>query len=190
MADTVWATLKKFGLCRQINAFVMDNATNNDTMVEALEQGEYCFSSRHIRMRCMPHTIHLTAIKVGHVSHSTSHPYQDTVNGVGDSPEDAELWDDEIVADSTTAMDDSTDQQEAACFQIHVRNGEHDIAFAVQKLRRIIKYARSSPQRRKKWKGQIRLNADELGAALAKAELIFFSDIKTRWSSTLRKSEF
>ncbi|KAJ7875728.1 hypothetical protein B0H14DRAFT_2273186, partial [Mycena olivaceomarginata] len=36
MADTVWATLEKFDLCRQINALVMDNATNNDTMVEAL----------------------------------------------------------------------------------------------------------------------------------------------------------
>jgi hypothetical protein len=55
------------------------------------------------------------------------------VNGVGDSPEDAELRDDEIIVDGTAAMDD--DEQEAARFQIRVQNGEHDIAFAVQKVR-------------------------------------------------------
>ncbi|KAJ7933094.1 hypothetical protein B0H13DRAFT_1507364, partial [Mycena leptocephala] len=52
----------------QITAFVMDNATNNDTMVEAF--ASRCRSigiplfSRHARMRCMPHTIHLAALKL------------------------------------------------------------------------------------------------------------------------------
>ncbi|KAJ7939293.1 hypothetical protein B0H13DRAFT_1514502, partial [Mycena leptocephala] len=52
----------------QITAFVMDDATNNDTMVEAF--ASRCRSigiplfSRHARMRCMPHTIHLAALKV------------------------------------------------------------------------------------------------------------------------------
>ncbi|KAJ6568101.1 hypothetical protein DFH09DRAFT_856019, partial [Mycena vulgaris] len=51
-----------------ITAFVMDNATNNDTMVEAFERR--CdelgipFSCSDSRMRCMPHTIHLSALKV------------------------------------------------------------------------------------------------------------------------------
>ncbi|KAJ6579802.1 hypothetical protein B0H10DRAFT_1835326, partial [Mycena sp. CBHHK59/15] len=51
-----------------ITAFVMDNATNNDTMVEAF--GQRCkekgikFSCSDARMRCMPHTIHLSALKV------------------------------------------------------------------------------------------------------------------------------
>ncbi|KAJ7337560.1 hypothetical protein DFH08DRAFT_812883 [Mycena albidolilacea] len=173
----------------RINAFVMDNATNNDTMVEALAQRcrneNIPFSSSRFRVRCMPHTVHLAAIKLLEiigaaskddqkkaVSRSASHPYQDMVNGIGDSPEDAELRDDEIVADGTAATVD-TDQQEAARFQICVQNGEHDIAFAVQKLRRIIKHVRSSPQRRKKWEGQIRLNADELDA--------------TNWTLLLRK---
>ncbi|KAJ7307676.1 hypothetical protein DFH08DRAFT_1051543 [Mycena albidolilacea] len=172
--------------------FVMDNATNNDTMVEALAQRckneNIPFSSSRFRVRFMPHTVHLAAIKLLEiigaaskdaqkkaVSRSASHPYQDMVNGITDSPEDAELRDDEIVADGTAATVD-TDQQEAARFQICVQNGEHDIAFAVQKLRRIIKHVRSSPQRRKKWEGQIRLNADELDAALAKAELILILD--------------
>ncbi|PBK91178.1 hypothetical protein ARMGADRAFT_932826, partial [Armillaria gallica] len=37
MAEVVWATLKAFGLTDQIMAFVMDNATNNDTMVKRIE---------------------------------------------------------------------------------------------------------------------------------------------------------
>jgi hypothetical protein len=60
-------------------------------------------------------------------------------------------------------------------------------------LRRIVKHVWSSPQHRKKWEGQIRLNADELEAALGKAELILILDVKTRWSSTymmLHKSGF
>jgi hypothetical protein len=46
----------------------MDNATNNDTMVVALEKKclkeNIPFSSDRARMRCMPHTVHLAAVKV------------------------------------------------------------------------------------------------------------------------------
>ncbi|KAJ6567457.1 hypothetical protein B0H10DRAFT_1841916, partial [Mycena sp. CBHHK59/15] len=35
MAAAVWETVEKFGLIGRITAFVMDNATNNDTMVAA-----------------------------------------------------------------------------------------------------------------------------------------------------------
>jgi hypothetical protein len=84
MADAVWETVEKFGLCGrvriyclqgsfthrhfQIIAFVMDNATNNDTLVEAFaakcHMDRIPFESCHARMRCMPHTIHLAALKV------------------------------------------------------------------------------------------------------------------------------
>ncbi|KAF8219859.1 hypothetical protein L208DRAFT_1337343 [Tricholoma matsutake] len=37
MADAVWATLKKYVIEKHIMAFVMDNATNNDTMIEEIE---------------------------------------------------------------------------------------------------------------------------------------------------------
>ena len=46
----------------------MDNASNNNTLMTSLEQR--CqergvqFSARDARMRCMPHTVHLAAIKV------------------------------------------------------------------------------------------------------------------------------
>ena len=52
----------------QVFAFMLDNASNNDTMVEgiarrAAEEG-IKFSASWARMRCMPHTIHLAAIKL------------------------------------------------------------------------------------------------------------------------------
>ena len=49
-------------------AIMMDNASNNDTMMEAIEsqcrEAGIDFSAQKSRMRCMPHTIHLAAIKV------------------------------------------------------------------------------------------------------------------------------
>ncbi|KAJ6570687.1 hypothetical protein B0H10DRAFT_1660895, partial [Mycena sp. CBHHK59/15] len=64
MAAAVWETVEKFGLEGRIIAFVMDNATNNDTLVEAFErrckEKNISFSASDARMRCMPHTIHLS----------------------------------------------------------------------------------------------------------------------------------
>jgi hypothetical protein len=51
----------------QIIAIVMDNASNNNTMMTSLarrhEERHLHFSAEDARMRCMPHTIHLAAIK-------------------------------------------------------------------------------------------------------------------------------
>ena len=52
----------------QIVAINADNAANNDTMVEHLEtllQGDFVdFRPSDVRMRCMPHTVHLAALEV------------------------------------------------------------------------------------------------------------------------------
>jgi hypothetical protein len=89
MAEAVWATMELYGLVGkvsfwpsglslclpvrllmvlQIIAIVMDNASNNNTMMVSLErrcqQRAIQFSAQDARMRCMPHTIHLAAIKV------------------------------------------------------------------------------------------------------------------------------
>jgi hypothetical protein len=52
----------------QVIAIVMDNASNNNTLMTSLErrcqQRGVAFSAQDARMRCMPHTIHLAAIKV------------------------------------------------------------------------------------------------------------------------------
>ncbi|KAJ6580195.1 hypothetical protein B0H10DRAFT_1669944, partial [Mycena sp. CBHHK59/15] len=65
VAAAMWETVKKFGLIGRITAFVMDNATNNDTMVAAFvrlckKEDVRSFSVADTRMRCMPHTIHLS----------------------------------------------------------------------------------------------------------------------------------
>ncbi|KAJ7061221.1 hypothetical protein C8F01DRAFT_938333, partial [Mycena amicta] len=71
IATTVWKCLTEYGIEGRasitfpgpIIGFVMDNATNNDTMVEAIERkciaaGIY-FDAKKSRMLCMPHTVHL-----------------------------------------------------------------------------------------------------------------------------------
>ncbi|KAJ7801544.1 hypothetical protein B0H14DRAFT_2386258, partial [Mycena olivaceomarginata] len=54
MAAVFWETVENFGLKGRITAFVMDNATNNDTLVEAFakrcEDEGIPFSSQDARM--------------------------------------------------------------------------------------------------------------------------------------------
>jgi len=56
----------------------MDNASNNDTMIEhleaLLEQDSVDFNPLHARMRCMPHTVHLAALEVSTLLPGT-HPH-------------------------------------------------------------------------------------------------------------------
>lgn len=72
MAQAVFETLELFGLKGQVLAIMADNASNNDTMCEALQ--ELCqnegvtFNARWGRLWCMPHTTHLSALAV-HGSH-------------------------------------------------------------------------------------------------------------------------
>ena len=87
MAKAVWVTMELYGLIGKVNlgllinvhslndlqviAIVMDNASNNNTLMSSLkrrckEQG-VLFSAQDARMRCMPHTVHLAAIKVSKV---------------------------------------------------------------------------------------------------------------------------
>ncbi|KAF9070583.1 hypothetical protein BDP27DRAFT_1149764, partial [Rhodocollybia butyracea] len=97
MADVVWDTLEKYGLIGQVLAFMMDNATNNDTLLEAIERKCHArnipFNAQHSRLRCMPHTVHLAVLKlleaIGAVEKDCKRlgPYQDAVVGAPDSEE-------------------------------------------------------------------------------------------------------
>ncbi|KAF8144261.1 hypothetical protein K438DRAFT_1563768, partial [Mycena galopus ATCC 62051] len=69
MAEEVWSTLEMYGLDDgRIMAANMDNAPNNDTLLEHLalkfELAGIAFDATAARIRCMPHTAHLSAIKV------------------------------------------------------------------------------------------------------------------------------
>ncbi|KAF9066812.1 hypothetical protein BDP27DRAFT_1226869, partial [Rhodocollybia butyracea] len=98
MADAVWDTLEKYGLVGQVLAFMMDNASNNDTLLETIECKCHAqnipFNAQHSQLRCMPHTVHLAVLKlleaIGAVEKDSKKlgPYQDAVVG---APEDEEL---------------------------------------------------------------------------------------------------
>ncbi|PBK83324.1 hypothetical protein ARMGADRAFT_945130, partial [Armillaria gallica] len=68
MAEAVWETLTLYGIHEKIFAFVMDNISNNDTMIKGIEH--HCkkecipFNARISHLWCMPHIVHLSAIKL------------------------------------------------------------------------------------------------------------------------------
>ncbi|KAJ8580565.1 hypothetical protein M405DRAFT_690140, partial [Rhizopogon salebrosus TDB-379] len=68
LAEAVWNTLELYGLKDRIVAIVCDNATNNDTLLESLE--ERCneegidFSHTKARIRCLPYIVHLAAMQL------------------------------------------------------------------------------------------------------------------------------
>ncbi|KAL4258188.1 Zinc finger BED domain-containing [Pleurotus pulmonarius] len=179
LAEVVWETLVKFGLTEKVIAFVMDNASNNDTMVKALEadfksQG-IIFSARHSRLRCMPHTIHLAALKllegVGAISKSEGRQassrggdYQEVVSlPLGDESNDGTL----PVGDGSTE---------------HETRPEDGIPHTLERLRKIVRAVRVSPQRRSTW---LRTVAESLSAAgQAPKPLMLILDVRTRWTST------
>lgn len=68
MAQAVFETLGLFGLKGRVLAIMADNASNNDTMCEELqklcEQEDISFNAQWARLRCLPHTTHLSALVV------------------------------------------------------------------------------------------------------------------------------
>ncbi|KAK0445078.1 hypothetical protein EV421DRAFT_1708701, partial [Armillaria borealis] len=106
MAEVVWGMLQKYSLVSRVMAFMMDNTTNNDTMVMAIEQK--CkmqgipFSAKDSCLRCMPHMVHLVVLKllegIGAISkgdrqkakESRTASYQDSVSALLDAAHDEE----------------------------------------------------------------------------------------------------
>jgi hypothetical protein len=60
IADNIIAIIEHFDISKNIGYFMTDNATNNDTCVEALGI-EYGFNPLHRRLRCSGHKINLVA---------------------------------------------------------------------------------------------------------------------------------
>ncbi|KAJ6533325.1 hypothetical protein DFH09DRAFT_1043845, partial [Mycena vulgaris] len=193
MAAAVWETVEKFGLIgrvrasscsnfqllnslySKITAFVMDNATNNDTLVEAFARRcralRIPFSSSDGRMRCMPHTIHLAALKlleaIGALTKeekqkakSRTTVYQDPATESLSCEQDDQATQHEDVDDSDTVRPTST------------------IGSAVFKLRKSVRHVRSSPQRRKTWQKEVRDCVNAAPGAID-AVLMLILDVKT-----------
>ncbi|KIL55047.1 hypothetical protein M378DRAFT_188692 [Amanita muscaria Koide BX008] len=189
MAEAVWETMKQYGLIGRIIALVMDNATNNDTLALGLEQRSreagVHFSAMDSRMRCMPHTVHLAAIKllegIGAISKadskkakSRSSNYQD--NAV--APVDREFDDDAVQQEDEEEVDENTSSTTSRA---------DGILSAVARVRKIIRSVRSSPQCRQSWFKEIYVTMNQGIAGdntESAARLMLILDVRTRWSST------
>ncbi|KAI0282918.1 hypothetical protein BC826DRAFT_921206, partial [Russula brevipes] len=68
MAEATWETLTRFGIENRIMAFMTDNALNNDMLIDGIvehaKRKGIFLNGDWIRLRCMPHTIHLAALKL------------------------------------------------------------------------------------------------------------------------------
>ena len=86
MAEATWDTLTRFGIENQVHhkmprhqavlntfllqimAFMTDNASNNDTLINGIvklaKQQGISLNGDWIRLHCMLHTVHLAALKV------------------------------------------------------------------------------------------------------------------------------
>ncbi|KAJ6626015.1 hypothetical protein B0H10DRAFT_1659576, partial [Mycena sp. CBHHK59/15] len=68
MAKEVWNCIEMYDLEEKVHTFVMDNTSNNDTLMENITikcaMADIPFDATDTRIRCMPHTAHLAAIKV------------------------------------------------------------------------------------------------------------------------------
>ncbi|KAJ7078140.1 hypothetical protein B0H15DRAFT_789116, partial [Mycena belliarum] len=193
MAEVVWQTLEDYGLTGRVIAFMMDNATNNDTLVEAIERKCFVrgikFSAKNSRLRCMPHTVHLAVLQlleaIGAVEKTKkgarSAAYQDSVT----APPESDQLDENAVA-----MDDEDDNEapiepmplgikasvRKVCLLLPATGDI--INLSSSKLRTIIRAVRSSAQRRQQWYKIL-----SPAKALAGVHMLIL-DVKTRWSST------
>ncbi|KAJ6479359.1 hypothetical protein DFH09DRAFT_951437, partial [Mycena vulgaris] len=158
----------------KIIAFVMDNATNNDTLVDAFarkcRENGIAFEARHARMRCMPHTIHLAALKLLEAIGALTK--EERIKVKGNSRDSA-------YQDSAT---ESTSRN-ADNLATHESDSPDDTgSVKPTSLRKIVRHVRSSPQRRAIWKKEVRDANEQAGND--DSSLILILDVKTRWSST------
>ncbi|KZV78298.1 hypothetical protein EXIGLDRAFT_709898 [Exidia glandulosa HHB12029] len=138
MADLVWKTMQLYGLPGKVSVVMMDNTTNNDTMMASLERKHHAmsipFDARMARLRCMPHTIHLVAEKMLQGIGAFKKQQGWTTNYQDDMIPLSAVADEELDNDDLDNMD-----------------VDNLIVWVVPKLRRIICSIRVSPQSRENW---------------------------------------
>ncbi|CAA7268097.1 unnamed protein product [Cyclocybe aegerita] len=137
------------------------------------------FDEKNARMRCLPHTIHLAALKllesVGALTkeeaaraNSQSSPYQDAAT------EDISSSQDDLAVDHEDEPEDWTED---------VTPNSGVIGRAVFKLRKIVHFVWSSPQQRQKFRQEV-LKSMNKGETLPGIATMLILDVRTQWSST------
>ncbi|KAG1777342.1 hypothetical protein EV702DRAFT_970071, partial [Suillus placidus] len=176
MAQAVFETLDLFGLKGQVLAIMADNASNNDTMCEELqklcEQEDISFNARRARLRCLPHTTHLSASVmlegIGAIKASKTTKNHDAYQDCVTAPLTQEHNND--VAGQEDQPEDKSESGENL----------HQVLLA---LRKIVHAVCSNPQRRQAWLREVNLSM-KLDDTLPQTALMLILNVKTRWSST------
>jgi hypothetical protein len=106
----------------------MDNATNNDTLIAALAEKHEAagieFNASRSRLRCMPHTIHLAAMKV--------------LEGIGASKKatrNANYQDDALMPLTDAADDEAAQADDLSLGDDELNNSEDRILLVIPKVR-------------------------------------------------------
>ncbi|KAJ3004761.1 hypothetical protein NUW54_g4661 [Trametes sanguinea] len=187
MADVVWRTMAMYGITDRVLAINCDNATSNDTLLAEIEhrcnEVGIPFSATNARMRCVPHTVHLSAIELlatlgiikksdANQAASSRSNYQDSVT----APTDRE-YDNLAGAQGESESDIAADAMSS--------DPHHNMLDA---LRKVIRAVRASPQRRQAWLAEVKRSLATSTTTPAtsdhEAPLMLILDVPTRWSST------
>ncbi|PBK63978.1 hypothetical protein ARMSODRAFT_1023610 [Armillaria solidipes] len=152
-----------YGLRDKIIAMMLDYASNNDMLVQGIESRCHkegiVFDAKLSRLRCMPHTVHLAAIKlleaIGVISKKSakkaagqSSNYQDAATAHVDRSNDVEA-----------ALQDDPDDDEDESGDTDYSTGDlsDNVFYSVNKLRKIVRAVRSSPQHKQAWLRKVRM---------------------------------
>lgn len=178
MAITVHKTIESLGLKGRIQSIVSDNASNNDRMMSELEdlffnQG-IIFKAAHARGRCLPHIVHLAAIElllgIGGLSES------DLKDG------DQRNYQDSATLSISREADENAVQQKDDFDQYPLFN-DAALLPPLEKLRKIVRAIRSSPQRRQKWFEEIGISRRDMNGQSTETLKMLILDVRTRWAS-------
>ncbi|GAA5981593.1 hypothetical protein JCM5350_008037 [Sporobolomyces pararoseus] len=186
MAEAVVESLDRMGLTGKVDQIVADNASSMDTMVKEIEviltDRQIPFSAANARMRCNAHALQLSANKLLEVLQgprlkklldNTTTPYQDVLSEAA-AVVNSKLSEDDDNEDlggfgEDWETDPDFDENDHPDFGIFTR--------LLPKLRKVVRYVRSSPQRRQAWFSEA---TEETGKKTTMLQL----DCPTRWSST------
>ncbi|KAH9047030.1 hypothetical protein EDB83DRAFT_2178863, partial [Lactarius deliciosus] len=177
MAKAVWETLTRYGIQDRIFAFMLDNASNNDTMLESVQQRAreegIRIKASWVRLRCIPHTIHLAAVKlleaIGAITKedtkkavSRGGNYQDSAT----SPLDCMHDDDVVGLEDGEGGDEMSLQPDAS----------ERILQAIDKVHLIFL---SSPQQKQAWLKQVESSLQGNNDPKSQRALMLILDVRT-----------
>ncbi|KAG2064242.1 hypothetical protein BDR04DRAFT_954551, partial [Suillus decipiens] len=175
LAEVVWNTLELCGLKNWVMAVVCDNASNNDTLLQAL--GEKCaneginLSHKDSCIHCLPHIVHLAAMQllegIGAIKPDAKRNgvmYQDSVT----VPLNCEHDDYAALLDEA---DDDTDEQPA--------NDNFESLQQTNLALKIVHSVHSSPQRQKAWLTEVAMSLKKAENATSEVTLMLILDVNS-----------